>query len=98
MNFSASSPILYYFAVVTLLDQLNPKEYNWQRVSVLLQGPLPNAPSKLPYLFGGMKTNITLSRIVSELFMDPKRAGLFWVNSQTYADLARYILEFLRDT
>ena len=29
--------------------------------------------------------------------MDRARAGFFWVNSQTYVDLARYILEFLHD-
>ena len=94
MYFSASSPIRYYFAVVTLLDQLDPKEYNWQRVSVILQGRLPIVPSKLPDLFGGA---IEFSRIVSKFVTDRERAGLFWVDSQTYINLALYILEFLRD-
>ena len=88
----------YYLTVVTLLDQLSPKEYNWQRLSVILQGQLPIVcPVKLRGLFGGTKSNIEFSRLVSRFLMDRERAGLFWVNSQTYADLARYILEFLGD-
>ena len=97
MYFSASSPIRYYFAIVTLLDRLDPKEYNWQRVSVILRGRLPIVPRKLPDLFGGTKANVEFSRIMSKFLMDRERAGLFWVNFQTYADLARYILEVLRD-
>ena len=84
------------FAVVTLLDQLDPKEYNWQQVSVIL----PCRPlfcSDFPDLFSEIKENIGFWRIVSKFLMDQERAGQFWVNSQRYADLARYILEFLRD-
>jgi hypothetical protein len=92
------SAIRYYFAVVTLLDQLDPKEYNWRRVSVILQGRLLDVPTRLSDLFGGTKANVEFSRIVSKFLMDRDRAGLHWVNSRTYANLARHILEFLRDT
>jgi hypothetical protein len=98
MSLPASSQSHYYLAVVTLLDQLDPKEYNWQRVSVILQRRLPMVlPSKLLDLFGRTKANIEFSRIVSKFLIDGKRAGIFWVNSQIYADLVWYILEFLRD-
>ena len=94
MSSSASSRF-HYLAVITLLDQLNPKEYNWQRLSVILQCRL--LPVKLFVLFHRMKANIELSRIVSQFLMDRGRARLFWVNSQRYIDLTRDILEFLRD-
>ena len=98
MSLPASSQSHYYLAVVTLLDQLDPKEYNWQGVSVILQRRLPIVlPSKLLNLFGRTKANIEFSRMVSKFLMDRERAGFFWVNSQIYADLAWSILDFLRD-
>ena len=91
----SSSPAFHFLAVVTLLDQLEPKEYNSQRLSAIIQGPL--LPVELSDLFGGTKINIEFSRIVSKFLMDRERAGFFWVNSQTYADLTKHILEFLCD-
>jgi hypothetical protein len=85
----------HYFAVVTLLDQLDPKEYKWERVSVILQGEF--LPAHCFDLFGGTKENIQYSRIVSKFVMDGARAGLLWVNSQTYVNLATYVLDILRD-
>ena len=93
MHLSALSRVHYYLAVVTLLDQLDPKECNWQRLSVILQGRLPNLPPALD----GMKLNMEFSQIVSKFLLDQERAGFFWVNSQKYTDLARHILEFLYD-
>ena len=95
MPLLASSRSHYCFAVVTLLDQLDPKEYNWERFSVIL----PDSASFFPYklLFDAKKSDIEFSRIVSNFLMDRDRAGSLWVNCQTYADLARHILEFLRD-
>ena len=89
------SPESHFLAVVTLLDQLDPKEYNWQQVSVVLQS---RSLIRLSDLFGGTNANIEFSRIVSKFLMDPKRAGLLWVNSRTYARLASHILQFLHDT
>jgi hypothetical protein len=99
MYLSGSSRIHYYLTAVTLLDQLDPKEYNWQQVSVILQGRLPNVfIRKLDDLFGGTEVNMEFCRIVSNFLMDRERAGFFfWVNSQKYAHLAMYLLEFLRD-
>jgi hypothetical protein len=94
---SASPRPHYCLAVVTLLDQLDPKEYNRERVSVILHDPFLLVPDKLLDLIGGTKANIEFSRMVSKFLMDRERAGFFWVNSQNYADLARFILEFLRD-
>ena len=96
LSLSASSRTHYYLTVVALFDQLDLKEYNWQQqVLVILQDHL--LPAKLFDLFGGTKANIEFSRIVSKFLIDQERAGLFWVNSQKYADLVWYILEFLRD-
>jgi hypothetical protein len=46
---SPSSRSYYYLAVVTLLDQLNPNEFDWQQVSVILRRP-HSLPAK--FLFG----------------------------------------------
>ena len=98
MSLSASSRPHYYLTVVTLLDQLDLTEFNWQRVSVILQHRLPfTPPDKLIDLLGRTKANIELSRIVSKFLMDRERARSFWVNSQIYADLVRYLLKFLHD-
>ena len=48
-------------------------------------------------LFGGTKENIQYSRILSKFVIDGARAGLLWVNFQTYVRLATCILEILRD-
>ena len=104
MYFTASSRIHYYLAVVTLLDQLDPKEYTsiWETFWVILQNTQDVMDDPLficdPLdLFGKTESQIEFSRIVSKFLMDRERAGVFWVNSQHYADLARYILVFLRD-
>ena len=52
---------------------------------------------KLGDLFGDRKANIEFLRIASKFLMDRERAGSFWVNSHKYANLARYLLKFLRD-
>ena len=85
----------HYLAVITLLDQLDLKEYNWRQLQVILQDSPVQFILDMHGLFGGMKTNIELSRLVSNFLMDRKRARSFWVNSQKYADLARHILEFM---
>ena len=85
-----------YPTVITLLDQLNQKKYNWKHIPEVLQNP---------YLFSAgdgkvmdlLKTNTESSCIVPKFLMDQERAKSFWVNSQKYADLARYILEFIHD-
>jgi len=99
MSLSVSSRFWrYYLAVVTLLDQLDPKEFNWRQVSVILQHQFPiDLLVKLGHLFGDTKANIEFLRIVSKFLMDRERAGSFWVNSHRYANLARYLLKFLRD-
>ena len=98
MSLSASSKSRYYRTVITLLDQLDPKEFNWEQVAVFLQ---PRAsiflPGELFELCGKTKVHIESSQIVSKFLIDRDRAGLFWVSSQNYADLARYILEFMCD-
>ena len=86
-----------YFTVITLLDQLDPKKYNWQPVSGILLGWWPFIPSNFPNLLRQKKANIEFCQIVSKFLMDRERAGLFWVDSQKYADLARRISECLRD-
>jgi len=84
----------YYLTVITLLDRLDPKEYHLKRVSVILRGQLPLV---LISAFDGTKPSVEFCRIVSKFLVNRERAGFFWVNSQKYADLARYILDFLRD-
>ena len=84
----------HYFAVTTLLDLLDPKEYNWRQLQVILQNPVQFI-SDTHGLFGGMKTNIEFSQLVSKFLVDRERARSFWVNSQKYTDLARHILEFM---
>jgi hypothetical protein len=94
--FLSASSWSHYLAVVTLLDQLDPKEYTWQQLSVILEGQSPFAPNEL-FLFDGMKSNIEFSRIVSKFLMDRDRAGSFWVNPQTYVNLATPLLKILHD-
>ena len=85
----------YCLAVVTLLDQLDPKEYNWTQHPVILEDLFIS--DNLLDLVDRMKANTEFSQIVSKFLMDQERAGLFWVNSQKYANLARYLLEFLHN-
>ena len=91
--------------IITLLDQLDPEDYNWMQLSVLLPNQLESLVSITngvdPFgvlqvdLFGRRKENVEFSQIVSKFLMDRERAGFLWVSPQKYADLARYILEFL---
>jgi len=100
MLLDASSRPHHYLAVITLLDQLNPKEIHWQRVSVILQHQLPGPclpPQELLDLFSTVEVNIEFTRIVSKFLVDRDRAGCLWVNSHNYADLATSILEILCD-
>jgi len=87
-----------YLAVVTLLDQLNPKQFSWHQVSVILQHQLPSTfCEKLDFLFGARRLNIEFARIVSKFLMDRSRAGSLWLDSHNYTKLATYILEILHD-
>jgi hypothetical protein len=95
--YSSASSRSHYVAVVTLLDQLDPKEYNWERFSVILEGRRSLPSGELGVLFDMPKSSIEFSGIVSKFSMDRTRAGSLWVNSQTFANLARRILEFLHD-
>jgi len=100
MPLNARSWPHYHLAVVTLLDQLNPKQFDWHQVSVILQHQLTfTLPDEVSALFGrmGFKLNIEFTWIVSKFLMDRDRAGSLWLNSHIYADLATYILEILRD-
>jgi hypothetical protein len=98
LNYPGSRPH-YCLAVITLLDQLNLKHFDWRLVSVILQRQL------VPFVllsglldpFDRKSLNIEFTRIVSKFLMDQDRAGSLWVNSHKYADLASYILEILRD-
>ena len=96
-SLTASSRGHYYLTVVTLLDQLNLKEFDCHQLAVILQyDQLPFAfPDKLLILFSGGGLNIEFTRIVSKFLIDPDRAGPLWLNSHNYADLATYILEIL---
>ena len=68
MSLTASSRSHYYLTVVTLLDQLDPKELSfWQQVQVVLQCWIPFegiSPNKFFTLFDRMKFNIEFTRIV----------------------------------
>jgi len=88
----------YYLTVLTLLDQLDLKEFNWQQVSVILQHELLfTLPDRFYILFDGTKLNMESTRIVSKFLMDRDRAGSLWVKSHRYAGLAMCTLEILRD-
>ena len=89
-----SSPGSHFLTILTLLDQLDPEDYDWMQLPVLLQHPLSLVST---YVLDLTKENIEFSQIVSRFLMDQERAGFFWVNSQKYADLARHILEILSD-
>jgi len=86
-----------FLAVVTLLDQLDPKEYNWKQLPVILQGPFPFIPFILNGLFDGTDSDVEFSRIVSKFFMDRDRAGTLWVNPHVYVNLATQLLKILHD-
>ena len=87
----------HYLAVVTLLDQLDPKEYNWEQLSVILEGHSLFSPKEFVFLFDGTKSNKEFSGLASKFLMDRDRAGSFWVNPQTYVNLAMPILKILHD-
>ena len=94
MSLSAQLPS-HYLAVVTLLDQQDPKECIWQQLSVILEGR-PSLYKRL-LLFDGTKSSIEFSRIVSKFLMDRDRAGSFWVNLQRYVNLATQLSKILHD-
>ena len=90
-----SSSRSHYLAVVTLLDQLDPKEYHWGWLSVILQDRSLHAPNRLDFLF--YEPSIAFLEIVSKFLMDRDRAGSLWVNPQMYVNLEKQILRILRD-
>ena len=94
-SLSVPSWSYYHLTVVTLLDQLDPKEFRWRQVEEILQAS--NLPVKFSDLFDDTGLNIEFTRIVSEFLMDRERAGSLWVNSYKYAGLTTYILEVLCD-
>jgi hypothetical protein len=96
MYLSASSRS-HFLAVITLLDQLDPKQYDWECFSLLLEGqPSSAGPITFFVLFNGTNSNIEHSRMMSKFLMDRNRAGSLWVNLQTYVNLATQLLNFLR--
>jgi hypothetical protein len=100
VSLTASSRVHhYYLAVVTLLDQLDPKEFQWRQVSVILQHQIPTIPpDKFLELFdAGTELNMEFIRMMSNFLMDQDRAGSLWVDSHKYAGLATFTLEILRD-
>jgi hypothetical protein len=107
MPSNATAQPQYYVVVLTLLDQLNLEDLNWDQVSVILQHQLPSTfDNKFFFLVDwkgvlfdrmGVNLNIVFTRIVSKFLMDQDRAGSLWVNSHKYADLASYISEILYD-
>jgi hypothetical protein len=100
MYLTASSWPHYHLTVVALLDQLDPKIFDWSQVEAILQYPWSSMPSnsrKLHNLFLGPTFNMDFIRIVSKFLTDRDRAGSLWLNSYHYADFATYILEILGD-
>jgi hypothetical protein len=91
----------HYLVVVTLLDQLDPKELNWSQLSRLLGNLLPSLSDgpqfDLHHFFDGTKPNLEFSGIVFKFLMDRDRAGSLWVNPQKYVNLATQLLKILRD-
>jgi len=87
----------YFLAVLTLLCQLDPKENSYELFRVILRDRL--LPVNLsPDPFDRTKANnIEFSQIVSKFLTDRGRARSLWVSPQKYADLARYLMEFLHD-
>jgi len=48
-------------------------------------------------LFDRREPQSAFLRVFSQFLMDRARAGLFWINAQMYANLAKKILKFLGD-
>ncbi|KIM44125.1 hypothetical protein M413DRAFT_375322 [Hebeloma cylindrosporum] len=97
---SSSRTHLIHLAVVTLLDQLDPTERDWHGFSMILDEEISNKSllsirEDLDNLFGCTESRKAGLRILSRFLMDRERAGLFWVNSQTYVELAKILLETL---
>jgi hypothetical protein len=104
----ASIPVLPYFlAAVTLVDQLNvdPKGFNWRTFSVILSSemaaggliPVAQALTEPIVLFDGTESQVAYPKIVSNFLTDPVRARRFYVGSVTYVNLAKQIMNILRD-
>jgi hypothetical protein len=91
----SSSPGSHFLAVFTLLDQLDPEEYNSQALSAILHGGLPLV-SPL-HLLGGTQLNMEFTRILSKFLMDRNRAGSLWVNPHMYMKLVTPFSKILRD-
>jgi len=88
-----------FFAVVTLLDSLDPKECNWLQLQALLQEEFQLISNRdvLLDLIVRIKASMEFCRIVSKFLMDRHRAGSLWVNAETYENLASRFLRILCD-
>jgi len=86
---------LLALAVISLLDQLDPEEYNPQGLSVILRSGLPLISPF--YQLGEAQLNMEYARILSKFLMDRGRAGSLWVNPQMYVKLVTPFLKILRD-
>jgi len=96
----SSSTEWHFLAVIALLDQLDPEEYTcyWETFEVILQEASQIIPGRTyDPLDGTRKLNIEFIPILSKFLKDRDRAQSLWVNSQKYANLARCLLELLRD-
>jgi hypothetical protein len=103
MSLLASSPP-HYLAVVTLLDQLDPKELNWSELLRILgdrlQSPSDGPQFGLHAIFGGMKPHLEFlefSGTAVKFLTDRDRAGSLWVNPQMYVNLATQLFKILHD-
>jgi hypothetical protein len=95
MSLSAASRS-HYLAVVALLDQLDPKLYNWPWLLVILDDQSV-LTQELIFLVNGPKLSMKFSGMLSKFLMDRNRAGSLWVNPQMYVNLAIQLLNILHD-
>jgi hypothetical protein len=109
-SLSSFSLLSYFLAAVTLVDQLDPEEFNWERFSLSVQddgasddGASENlihvgrALTEPVNLFDGTVSQTAYSQTVSKFLTDRVRAGTFWVNSWTYVELAMQLLKTLHN-
>ncbi|KIM44127.1 hypothetical protein M413DRAFT_443169 [Hebeloma cylindrosporum] len=96
------SSLPHLLAAITLVDEIDPEAFGWQRFSAILQSPIESIHAVLKELadpvdlFHRKETPKAFFRILSKFLTDRERAGDFWVNSRTYANLAKKSLRILR--